>query len=97
GVGMPKLLKNCKHDAAVLSQFDTFGYDGVFNMTAMSTPTHASSLFQGANTWTYDSKDRLTQEIYDQTSGNSIDYTSNFACDDAGNNTTFKGSTWTFN
>lgn len=62
--------------------YDMFGYDGVFNMTGMTTSDHVQTLFEGVNDWAYDNtaaKDRLTQEVYDQGAGNTIDYTSNFA------------------
>jgi RHS repeat-associated protein len=92
GLGLPTLVKNRKSDGTVRSEFGTFAYDGVFNTTSVETVDHVQTLFEGTNTWTWDTKDRLTQEVYDQAAGNSIDYTSTFGYDAAFNPTTFKGA-----
>lgn len=100
GLGLPKTLTNKKSDGTVRSAYDTFGYDGVFNMTGMTTSDHVQTLFEGDNDWAYDNtagKDRLTSEVYDQTAGNTIDYTSSFGYDAADNPTTFKGTSQSFN
>ncbi len=79
-----------------LSSFSSFTYDGVFNMTGFSgTYGSGSSYPNGARTFGYDSKDRLTSSSI-PTSGSSTT-SSTFGFDSAGNRTSVNSTTIPFN
>ena len=78
---------------SAVSTYSAFAYDGVFNLTGLAATVPGSTGQGGATSWSYDSKDRLAQESSARLGG----YTDNFAYDTAGNPTTWKGSTRTYN
>lgn len=80
-----------KCDSSV-STYNNFAYDGVFNLTSVDS-TIPSTSFGGTDSFTYDSKDRLTA----QSSTRNYRYSESFAYDGAGNPTTFSGSARTYN
>lgn len=89
-------LANAKTDQTLLSEFaGTSGmvYDAVGNLISVSVSIPGSTSLSGTTGYTYNAKNQLTQELSTRNSG----YTYNFAYDDAGNPTTFKGSTRTYN
>jgi RHS repeat-associated protein len=86
-------LQNNSNFSTILSQYGSFAYDGVFNLTSLSASIPGATSQGGASTFTYDTKDRLTQEASARNGG----YTGNFGYDTAGNPTTFKGASQTFN
>ncbi|MCE5324303.1 hypothetical protein LLG46_13460 [bacterium] len=89
-------LTNSKTDQTLLSEFTgTSGmvYDAVGNLQSVSVNIPGSTVLSGTTDYTYDIKNQLTQELSTRNSG----YTYNFVYDDAGNPTTFKGSSRTFN
>jgi len=87
--------------SSVLSDFSvpsTGGYDAVGNILSRTDTITGVSAYSGSTSYTYDIKDQLTQEASTRASG----YTNNFALDagtitGAGNPTTFKGASNTFN
>ncbi|MBS1708233.1 MAG: hypothetical protein JSS65_05865 [Armatimonadetes bacterium] len=77
------------------SQYSSLAYDGAFNLKSLSASVPAGPAVQsGTTTFTYDSKDRLTQES--STRFKTGGYTDNFAYDSAGNPTTVWGATRTY-
>ncbi|MBL8066739.1 MAG: hypothetical protein JNM34_12910, partial [Chthonomonadaceae bacterium] len=93
---LPASVKNYDGTSSrtLKSQFDTFTYDGVFNMTGLTTSNNAVAAFNGTNTWAYDSKDRLTGDAL--TGGAAYSLTN--AYDSAGNPTTYRNvASQTFN
>ncbi|MEQ1821934.1 MAG: RHS repeat-associated core domain-containing protein [Fimbriimonadaceae bacterium] len=76
------------------STFNGFTFDGVFNQLTMAASISTPSNWSGNRSWTYDSKDQLTNETSTQfTSG----WNHTNAFDSAGNPTTFKNNTRTYN
>jgi RHS repeat-associated protein len=84
--------KTVGNEVTLINHYD-FTYDGVFNLTGVSTSVPSHSPFNGAQSWTYDLKDRLLSDSSSKMSG----YSHSFAYDNAGNPTTFKGVAQTFN
>ena len=84
------------HSGGTVSSFASCTYDGVFNLTGF-VGTYGAGLTwpNGNRTFTYDSKDRLTQDQLEYTSGNPV--TQTFAYDSAGNATTFIGASKSYN
>ncbi|MFI5385565.1 MAG: RHS repeat-associated core domain-containing protein [Fimbriimonadales bacterium] len=89
------LLTDLKNQATgpLLSEYNQFSYDGVFNPTGLTASVTGVSSQSGATGWQYDSLDRITQEQSARLGG----YTQTFASDPVDNLTTFKGSAQTFN
>jgi RHS repeat-associated protein len=87
--------------STVLSEFNiptTGGYDGAGNILSRTDTIAAHTAYSGSTGYQYDIKDQLTQEASTRVGG----YTNNFAYDGgtvtgAGNPTSFKGGTNTFN
>jgi YD repeat-containing protein len=77
----------------LLASYTAMAYDGAANRTGFTATVTGSTPLSGTVGYTYDSKDQLTQE----TSTRNSNYTHNFAFDSAGNPTTFKGSSQSFN
>jgi len=105
-------LKNVDGSSNVLSEFGSTGgspmvYDGIGDRTSMAVNIPASTLYSGSTSYTYDSisgtgtRSQLTQESSTRDSS----YTNNFAYDGgsytastgAGNPTTMRGASNTFN
>ena len=79
--------------ASTLSSFTGMTYDGVGNRTNVTSGVTGQAALSGATAYTYDAKDQLTQESSARAGG----YTNAYAYDGAGNPTTFKGATRTYN
>jgi RHS repeat-associated protein len=76
-----------------ISDFSSIGYDGVGNRLALTASIPGATSLNGTTGYTYDSKDQITQETSTRNSG----FTDNFGYDSAGNPTSFKGVTKTYN
>ncbi len=87
--GLLEGLENEDDNTTTLSEFDEVEYDGVGNLTSVTS----AGIAAGVTDYTYDSKDQLTNET--TTRGDDFDH--DFAYDDAGNPTTFAGDTRTYN
>jgi RHS repeat-associated protein len=79
--------------STTISDFSSIGYDGVGNRNSVTASIPGTTSLDGATGYTYNSKNELTQETSTRNSG----FTDSFAYDSAGNPTTFKGVTKTFN
>jgi RHS repeat-associated protein len=90
-------LSNKTIGGTTLSDFNTSGaghYDGAGNLLGISSSLPAApASYSGTSTYAYDSHDQLNTEQVARFGG----YTNSFAFDGAGNPTTFKGATQTFN
>ncbi|MBS1712976.1 MAG: hypothetical protein JST30_01430 [Armatimonadetes bacterium] len=97
-LGLPYSVTNKSSGGTVRSAYDTFGWDDALNLTSRVASTHVATDFKGTYSWTYGAKDRMTAEQYTKyPSGGGISYTQSFAFDDAGNPTTFRGASQSFN
>ena len=74
----------------LLSSYTSMDYDGAGNLLEVTASIPAHTAYSGTRYFTYDTVDRLTQEVFGAT-------TNNFAYDSAGNPTTMRGNTQTFN
>ncbi|MEQ1932417.1 MAG: RHS repeat-associated core domain-containing protein [Fimbriimonadaceae bacterium] len=92
-VGMLTSLVNNGPSGTHNSTFNGFTFDGVFNQLTMASSISTPSNWSGNRTWTYDAKDQLTSEI--STQYTSWNHGNTF--DTAGNPTTFKNNTRTYN
>ncbi len=82
----------------LLSEFSSLTHDGVGNLTAQTINVPGRTSYTGTVNFTYDNKDQLTQEASTRTpSGFPTGYTNTFGYDTAGNATSFKGVTRTYN
>jgi RHS repeat-associated protein len=79
--------------SSTVSDFSSIAYDGVGNRTSVTAAIAGASGLDGTTGYTYDSKDQLTQETSTRNGG----LTDNFAYDSAGNPTSFKGVTKSYN
>jgi RHS repeat-associated protein len=79
--------------ATTISDFSSIAYDGAGNRTSVTAAISGATSLNGATGYTYDNTDQLTQEASTRNGG----FTDNFAYDSAGNPTTFRGQTKTFN
>jgi RHS repeat-associated protein len=91
--GMLTRVLNQTSGGTTLSDFSGLTYDGVANLKGLTASIPAVPAYGGTTSFTYDSKDQLTQEASTRAGG----YTSNFVYDSAGNATTFKGVGRSFN
>jgi RHS repeat-associated protein len=82
-----------KSDATLLSSFTGMTYDASGNCTAMAASIPAASSYSGLTSYAYDTQDQLTQETSERSGG----YTNSFAYDNAGNATTFRGASFSYN
>lgn len=96
-LGLPASVLNKNGGGTVKSQFDTFTYDGVFNMTSVTTSNHTVAGFNGTTNYAYDSQDRLTSDSSPTKTNGGAGYSESFAYDGAGNPTTWKSASQTFN
>lgn len=79
--------------STTISDFSSIAYDGAGNRTSVTASIPSATSLNGTTGYSYDSKNQLTQETSTRISG----FTDNFGYDSAGNPTTFKGLTKTFN
>jgi RHS repeat-associated protein len=77
----------------MLSAFNSMTYDGLGNRLSVTSTITGVANYSGLTSYTYNSKDELTQESSARTGG----YTHNFTYDGAGNPTSFKGTSYTYN
>jgi RHS repeat-associated protein len=78
---------------STISDFSNIAYDGSGNRTSVTASIPGAMLLNGTTSYTHDTKNQLTQELTTRNSG----FTDNFAYDSAGNLTSFKGVTKTYN
>lgn len=74
---------------ALKSKYDSLEYDGAFNLKSLYHDIDVVPDMDGSVNFSYDSKDRLTQEVSTRYGG----YTESQAYDNAGNPTTFRSAT----
>ncbi len=79
--------------STTISDFSSITYDGIGNRTSVTASIPGAIALSGVTGYTYDSKDQTTQETSTRSGG----FTDNFSYDYAGNSTSFKGTTRTFN
>ena len=79
--------------ASTISDFSSIGYDGVGNRSSVTASIPGAISLSGTTGYTYDTKDQLTQETSTRNGG----FTDNFGYDSAGNPTSFKGVSKTYN
>lgn len=79
--------------STTLSDFSSITYDGVSNRTSVTASIPGATSLNGTTSYTYDNKDQLTQENSTRNAG----FTDNFSYDAAGNPTSFKGLTKSYN
>jgi RHS repeat-associated protein len=79
--------------STTISDFSILGYDGVGNRTSVTANIPAATSLSGTTGYSYDSKDQITQETSTRNGG----FTDNFGYDSAGNPTSFKGITKSYN
>lgn len=79
--------------STTISDFSGIAYDGVGNRTSITASIPGATSLNGTTTYTYDNKNQLTQESSTRTGG----FTDNFGYDSAGNPTSFKGVSKTYN
>jgi RHS repeat-associated protein len=78
---------------STISDFNNISYDGVGNRTFLTATIPGTTSLNGTTSYTYDSKNQLTQESSTRNGG----FTDNFGYDSAGNPTSFKGVSKTYN
>jgi RHS repeat-associated protein len=76
-----------------ISDFSGIAYDGVGNRNSVTASIPGATVLNGVTGYTYDIKDQITQESSTRNGG----FTDNFGYDSAGNPTSFKGVTKTYN
>jgi RHS repeat-associated protein len=76
-----------------ISDFSSLVYDGIGNRTSVTASIPGATSLNGTTGYAYDTKDQVTQETSTRNSG----FTDNFGYDSAGNPTSFKGVTKTYN
>jgi RHS repeat-associated protein len=78
---------------AAISIFDGITHDGAGNRTSVTSALSNAANLGGTTTWAYDNKNRLTGESSTRNGG----WSAAFGYDGAGNLTTFKGLSRTYN
>jgi RHS repeat-associated protein len=76
-----------------ISDSSSIGYDGIGNRNSVTASIPGAISLSGTTVYSYDSKDQITQETSTRNGG----FTDNFGYDSAGDPTTFKGVTKTYN
>src|SRR6185295_7044314 len=79
--------------SSTVSDFSSISYNGAGNRTSVTVSVPGATSLNGTTGYAYDSKDQLTQETSTRNGG----FTDNFAYDSAGNPTSFKGVTKSYN
>ena len=91
GLGQVTRLLN-QVSGSTISDY-TISYDGARNRSSVVASGIGTSALNGTTTFTYNAKDELLQELTTRFGG----FTDNFGYDSAGNPTSFKGITKTYN
>lgn len=91
--GQLTALVNKTAGGTTLSSFSSVAYDGLGNLTGLTASVPANTTYGGTSSWTYNSRNQMTQEVSARLSG----WTHNYACDNAGNPTTYKGASRIYN
>jgi YD repeat-containing protein len=86
-------LVNKTSGGTTLSDFSSIMHDGAGNRTSLMANIPAASTLSGTTSYQYDTKDQIAQEHTTRGSG----FTDTFGYDAAGNPTSFKGTTKTYN
>lgn len=76
-----------------ISDFSSIGYDGAGNRNSVTASIPGATALSGVTGYSYDTKDQISQETSTRNSG----FTDNFSYDSAGNPTSFKGVTKSYN
>jgi RHS repeat-associated protein len=76
-----------------ISDFSGVGYDGLGNRNSVTASIPGATALDGTTAYTFDNKNQLTHETSTRNGG----FTDNFGYDAAGNPTTFKGVTKSYN
>jgi RHS repeat-associated protein len=79
--------------STTISDFSSIAYDGVGNRNSVTANIPGATSLSGTTGYAYDSKDQITQETSTRNGG----FTDNFGYDSAGNPTSFKGITKSYN
>jgi RHS repeat-associated protein len=79
--------------STTISDFDSIAYDGTGNRTSVDASISGATSLDGVTDYTYDNKNQLTQETSTRNGG----FTDNFSYDSAGNPTSYKGTTKSYN
>jgi len=79
--------------STTISDFSSIAYDGVGNRNSVTANIPGATSLSGTTGYSYDSKGQITQETSTRNGG----FTDNFAYDTAGNPTSFKGVTKSYN
>jgi len=79
--------------STTISDFSSIAYDGVGNRSSVTANIPGATPLSGTIGYSYDSKDQITQETSTRNGG----FTDNFGYDSAGNPTSFKGVTKSYN
>ncbi len=89
-----QLTRLLNHRSGItLSEFSSISYDGVGNRKSITASIPGTPILNGVTTYQYDIKDHLTQESSTRNGG----FTDGFGYVSAGNPTSFKGVTKTYN
>lgn len=86
-------LVNKTGGGTTLSQFSQMAHDGTGNRTLLTASVPTILSLSGVTNYIYDTKNQLTQEQTTRNGG----YTDTFGYDSAGNPTSFRGTTKTYN
>src|SRR5206468_7351020 len=78
---------------STISDFSGIGYGGVGNRSSVTASIPGATSLSGTTAYSYDNKDQITQETSTRNGG----FTDNFSYDSAGNPTSFKGITKSYN
>jgi len=78
---------------STISDFSSIGYDGVGNRSSVTASVPVATTLSGTTSYQYDSRNQITQEASTRNGG----FSDSFGYDSAGNPTTFKGITKTYN
>jgi RHS repeat-associated protein len=78
---------------STISDFSSIGYDGFGNRTSVTATIPGTTSLNGTTSYTFDTKNQLTQESSTRNGG----FTESYGYDSAGNPTTFKGLSKTYN
>lgn len=93
GLGQMIDLVNKTSGGTTLSQFSQMSHDAVGNRAQLTASVPAAPSLSGVTSYLYDTKNQLTQEQTTRNGG----YTDVLGYDAAGNPTSFKGTTKTYN
>ncbi|MBS1700417.1 MAG: HNH endonuclease [Armatimonadetes bacterium] len=86
-------LQNLNSSSSVLSAMSSFNYDGNSNLLGNATSIPSATSYGGTNAYTYNAKDELLSASSTRAGG----FSHSFLADNAGNLTTIRGATYTYN